>query len=78
MEAYIKIAGLENMLEAQLVESILKEKKIPTGSDRFTTRPMTDCFSSRKAGGKYTLPRNRKTPFWIFWTWSELTSDHGV
>ena len=60
MEAYIKIAALENMLEAQLVESILKEKEIPYRVRSFHDTAYDGLFQFQKGWGEIYAPAESK------------------
>jgi len=60
MEAYVKIASLENMLEAQLVESILKEKKIPHRIRSFHDTAYDGLFQFQKGWGELYAPGESK------------------
>ncbi|MEK6194003.1 MAG: hypothetical protein N2F24_07240 [Deltaproteobacteria bacterium] len=60
MEAYIKIAALENMLEAQLVESILKEKEIPYRVRSFHDTAYDGLFQFQKGWGEIYAPTESK------------------
>ena len=60
MEAYIKIATLENMLEAQLVESILKENEIPYRIRSFHDTAYDGLFQFQKGWGEIYAPTESK------------------
>ena len=60
MEAYIKIATLENILEAQLVESILKEKEIPYRIRSFHDTAYDGLFQFQKGWGEIYAPGESK------------------
>ena len=56
MEAYIKITGLENIVEAQLMESILKEKGIPHRIRSFHDTAYDGLFQFQKGWGEIFAP----------------------
>ncbi len=45
---YVKIAPLESLVEAQVIEFILTDQHIPHRYVHFTTRLMTGCFNFKK------------------------------
>ena len=60
MEAYIKIAGLENIVEAQLMESILKEKGLPHRIRSFHDTAYDGLFQLQKGWGEIFAPEEVK------------------
>ncbi len=60
MEAFIKIAALENTLEAQLIESILKEKNIPHRIRSFHDTAYDGLFQVQKGWGELFAPLDMK------------------
>ena len=56
MEEYIKIAALENTLEAQLVESVLKERNIPHRIRSFHDTAYDGLFQFQKGWGEIYAP----------------------
>jgi len=56
MENYIRIAGLENTLEAQLLESILMEKGIPYRIRSFHDTAYDGLFQFQKGWGELFAP----------------------
>lgn len=60
MEAFIKIAALENTLEAQLIESILNEKKIPHRIRSFHDTAYDGLFQVQKGWGELFAPLDMK------------------
>lgn len=56
MEAYIKIAGLENIVEAQLMVSILEEKEIPHRIRSFHDTAYDGLFQFQKGWGEIFAP----------------------
>jgi len=56
MEAYIKITGLENIVEAQLMESILKKKGIPHRIRSFHDTAYDGLFQFQKGWGEIFAP----------------------
>ena len=60
MDAYIRITGLENIVEAQLVESILEEKGIPHRIRSFHDTAYDGLFQFQKGWGEIYAPPERK------------------
>ena len=60
MEAFIKIAALENTLEAQLIESILNEKNIPHRIRSFHDTAYDGLFQLQKGWGEIFAPEEVK------------------
>ena len=60
MEAYIKTVTLENMLEAQLMESILNEKNIPYRVRSFHDTAYDGLFQLQKGWGEIYAPAELK------------------
>ena len=60
MGDYIRIAGLENMVEAQLVESILKEKNLPFRLRSFHDTAYDGLFQFQKGWGDIYAPPELK------------------
>ena len=56
MDDYIKITGLENSIEAQLIESILSEKKIPHRIRSFHDTAYDGLFQFQKGWGELYAP----------------------
>ena len=60
MDAFIKITGLENIVEAQLMESILKEKGIPHRIRSFHDTAYDGLFQFQKGWGDVYAPEELK------------------
>ena len=60
MDTYIKIIGLENIVEAQLMESILKEKGIPHRIRSFHDTAYDGLFQFQKGWGDIYAPLELK------------------
>ena len=60
METYIKVAVLENTIEAQLIESILKEKNIPHRIRSFHDTAYDGLFQMQKGWGELFGPASFK------------------
>lgn len=60
METYIKITGLENIVEAQLMESILQEKGIPHRIRSFHDTAYDGLFQFQKGWGEIYAPPELK------------------
>jgi hypothetical protein len=60
MDDYIKITGLENSIEAQLIESILSEKKIPYRIRSFHDTAYDGLFQFQKGWGELYAPLKLK------------------
>ena len=56
MDEYIKITVLENTIEAQLIESILDEKKIPHRIRSFHDTAYDGLFQFQKGWGELYAP----------------------
>ena len=56
MKAYIKIAGFENIVEAQLMVSILEEKEIPHRIRSFHDTAYDGLFQFQKGWGEIFAP----------------------
>jgi len=56
MRPYVKIIGLENIVEAQLIESILKEKGIPHRVRSFHDTAYDGLFQLQKGWGEIYAP----------------------
>lgn len=56
MDDYIKITVLENTIEAQLIESILREKKIPHRVRSFHDTAYDGLFQFQKGWGELYAP----------------------
>jgi len=56
MDAYIKIAVLENSIEAQLIESILIEKEFPHRIRSFHDTAYDGLFQMQKGWGQLFAP----------------------
>jgi hypothetical protein len=56
MDTYIKITGLENIVEAQLMESILKDKGIPHRIRSFHDTAYDGLFQFQKGWGEVFAP----------------------
>ena len=61
MEAFIKISALENTLEAQRIESILKEQNIPHRIRSFHDTAYDGLFQFQKGWGELFAPSEFKT-----------------
>ena len=81
MKAYIKIAGLENIVEAQLMVSILEEKEIPHRIRSFHDTAYDGLFQFQKGWGRSLHRRSLMKKYWISLPWSdrrtECQSDRG-
>ncbi len=55
-EAFVKIAGLENTIEAQLVESILKDQDIPHRIRSYYDTAYDGLFQMQKGWGEIQAP----------------------
>ena len=60
MDDFIKITGLENSIEAQLIESILSEKKIPHRIRSFHDTAYDGLFQFQKGWGELYAPLKLK------------------
>ena len=60
MEAYIKVAVLENAIEAQLIESILKENALPHHIRSFHDTAYDGLFQMQKGWGVLNAPASVK------------------
>jgi hypothetical protein len=60
MGAYIRVTGLENIVEAQLMESILQEKGIPHRMRSFHDTAYDGLFQFQKGWGEIFAPPERK------------------
>ena len=60
MGTYIKITGLENIVEAQLMESILKENAIPHRIRSFHDTAYDGLFQFQKGWGEIYAPEEMK------------------
>ncbi|MCG6910515.1 MAG: hypothetical protein LJE94_10390 [Deltaproteobacteria bacterium] len=60
METYIRIAALESILEAQLVEAILKERGIPHRIRSFHDTAYDGLFQFQKGWGELYGPASSK------------------
>ena len=60
MEAYVKIAPLENTLEALIVESILTERNIPHRIRSFHDTAYDGLFQFQKGWGEIYAPAEFK------------------
>jgi hypothetical protein len=60
MDAFVKITGLENIVEAQLMESILKEKGIPHRMRSFHDTAYDGLFQFQKGWGEIFAPPELK------------------
>ena len=60
MGTYIKITGLENIVEAQLMESILQEKGIPHRIRSFHDTAYDGLFQFQKGWGEIYAPEELK------------------
>jgi hypothetical protein len=60
MDDFIKIAGLENSIEAQLIESILIEKEIPHRIRSFHDTAYDGLFQFQKGWGELYAPLKLK------------------
>lgn len=56
MEAYVKVTGLENIVEAQLMVSILEEKGIPHRIRSFHDTAYDGLFQFQKGWGEIFAP----------------------
>ena len=60
MDEFVKITGLENIVEAQLMESILKEKGIPHRMRSFHDTAYDGLFQFQKGWGEIYAPEELK------------------
>jgi hypothetical protein len=60
MEDYIKVATLENEIEAALVESILTERRIPFLMRSYYDTAFDGLFQTQKGWGYVSVPRSRE------------------
>ena len=60
MEAFIKVAALENTLEAQRIESILNEQNIPHRIRSFHDTAYDGLFQVQKGWGELFAPSDLK------------------
>jgi hypothetical protein len=58
MEDYIKVATLENEIEASLVESILTERRIPFRMRSYHDTAFDGLFQTQKGWGYVSVPRS--------------------
>jgi hypothetical protein len=56
MEDFIKIAGLENTIEAQLIDSIMNEQNIPHRIRSFYDTAYDGLFQVQKGWGEVFAP----------------------
>ena len=59
MEDYVKVATLENDIEASLVESILTERQIPHLMRSYYDTAFDGLFQTQKGWGYVSVPRSR-------------------
>jgi hypothetical protein len=60
MEDYVKVATLENDIEATLVESILIELQIPYLMRSYYDTAFNGLFQTQKGWGYVSVPRSRE------------------
>lgn len=60
MDAYVRITGLENIVEAQLMESILQEKGVPHRIRSFHDTAYDGLFQFQKGWGEVFAPEELK------------------
>ena len=60
MDAFVKITGLENIVEAQLMEAILKEKGLPHRIRSFHDTAYDGLFQFQKGWGEVYAPEELK------------------
>lgn len=60
MDSYIKVAVLENSIEAQLIESILIEKEMPYRIRSFHDTAYDGLFQMQKGWGELFAPSSFK------------------
>jgi hypothetical protein len=60
MDKFLKIAALENISEAQLIESILNEQEIPHRIRSFHDTAYDGLFQVQKGWGEITAPAEFK------------------
>ncbi len=60
MEDYVKVATLENDIEAILVESILTERHIPYLMRSYYDTAFDGLFQTQKGWGYVSVPRSRE------------------
>ncbi|MFZ7112079.1 MAG: hypothetical protein ACOWYE_10390 [Desulfatiglandales bacterium] len=56
MEAYVKVAVLENEIEAQLLDSILNERRIPHEMRSYHDTAYDGLFQTQKGWGFISAP----------------------
>jgi len=59
MEGYVKVATLENDIEALLLESVLKERGIPHFLRSYHDTAYDGLFQAQKGWGLVTAPEDR-------------------
>lgn len=57
---YVKIANIENLIEAQVIESVLKEREIPHRIRSFHDTAYDGLFQFQKGWGEIYAPAERK------------------
>jgi hypothetical protein len=57
---YVKIADIENLIEAQVVESVLKEREIPHRVRSFHDTAYDGLFQFQKGWGEIYAPAEYK------------------
>jgi hypothetical protein len=60
MEDYIKIATLENEIEARLLESILNERNVPHRMRSYYDTAYNGLFQTQKGWGSVSAPEGHK------------------
>jgi len=58
--AFVKIANIENLIEAQVLESALKEREIPYRLRSFHDTAYDGLFQFQKGWGEIYAPIDRK------------------
>lgn len=76
MENYIKVAVIANLIEAQVIESLLQESQIPYRIRSFHDTAYDGLFQFQKGWGELYVPKDKKEE--IDQIIAELRSDGGT
>lgn len=60
MEGYVKVALLDNEIEAMLLESVLAERGIPHALQSYHDTAYDGLFQAQKGWGVVTAPEDRR------------------
>ncbi len=60
MDGYVKVATLENEIEALLLESVLEERGIPYALRSYHDTAYDGLFQAQKGWGVVTAPEDRR------------------